>query len=69
VYQASPAAAALVKALLRAKGNWKSSSQLASEEPELEGVRLDRLRLPEPIQGLIEKKPGAGYRLKVEELE
>jgi hypothetical protein len=70
VYQVTPAKAAFVNALIKAKGNWRSGRELAEGEPELEGVRLDRLRkaLPEPARALIQCKPGRGFRLNVESL-
>jgi len=50
--------------LVHEHGNWISSSEMGTRIPELKGVRLDRLKMPDEIKALIEPRPGGGYRLR-----
>jgi hypothetical protein len=58
-------ALAYVRALLAARGDWRSSDNLAAAEPRLQGVRLDRLHdaLPKRLRDVIETRRGCGHRL------
>jgi hypothetical protein len=59
--------ALFVQALVEAKGNWVSNTEICQAKPDLQGERLDRLRkaLPRKLKALIEAKPGTGYRLRL----
>jgi hypothetical protein len=59
-----------LEALLKANGNWLSSSEICQSVPGLQGSRLDRLRkaMPRKIRVLIKTKAGAGFRLVLEPL-
>ena len=65
-YEVTPQQAAVVQALLEAKGVCISVSSLKGP---VCGQRPDRAvkKLPEPIKGLIEMKRGSGTRLKLPE--
>jgi hypothetical protein len=54
-----------VKVLSDHAGQWLSGAELRQFDPDLDGVRTDRLlkRLPEPVQQLIESSTGRGSRL------
>jgi hypothetical protein len=69
-YPVEPDGAALVDALLRARGEWRNGEHLCKTVPLLEGARPWRVRkrLPADVQKLIEAKRASGHRLKPEYL-
>jgi hypothetical protein len=66
LYDVSEQAARWLKVLADHRGEWISGEQLAGHDPELDGVRTDRLRsrLPDSVRALIDSKPGAGSRMR-----
>lgn len=56
-----------LKVLIDCPGNWVSGSALENLDPELMGVRTDRMhkRLPAPVKKLVEQKRGDGARIKL----
>lgn len=66
LYQLPSRNCALFLAALSAKpGAWISSPEIKEVYPELEGIRLDRLKIPPKIDERIDSKHGTGYRLKL----
>jgi hypothetical protein len=55
-----------VKVLAEHRGEWISGSELEEYDPELDGVRTDRLRkrLPESIRTVIDSDRGKGSRIR-----
>ncbi len=64
--------AAYVAALQRENGGWLSSREICEREPSLRLVAKGKLgrdirdKLPNPVRKLIESRPGAGSRLKLD---
>jgi hypothetical protein len=58
-------AAAVVRVLCDAQGDWRSNREMVATEKQLVGTRIDRVikKLPIGIRNRIESKPGKGYRL------
>jgi hypothetical protein len=53
-----------VKVLADHAGEWISSTKLREYDEELDGVRTDKLTLPDAIAKLIESQRGAGSRVR-----
>ena len=53
-----------LKAVVEVQGQWVSQSGITAAYPEFETTRVDRLKLPQPIEALIERQKGKGSRLR-----
>jgi hypothetical protein len=70
-YSVTEEEAAFLECLLKAKGNFVSSTQMKKDEPRLADVRVSRavrqpLKRYKPISDLIESDTGKGFKLKSE---
>jgi len=56
-----------LQVIVDARGNWVSGPEMGGANPVLEDIRVDRLinDLPGPIEALIERRRGKGFRLRM----
>ena len=66
----TPVVAALFRRLILAGGHWRSGEKLRRDEPQLEGVRIDRVlpKLPSALKDLVLAESGKGYCLNIDAL-
>src|SRR5262245_18243195 len=63
-FPVTPGQAAFFRAILDAKGLWRSGPELQKSIAELEGSRIDRVhkKLPPPLKSFVQVSRGKGYR-------